>query len=59
MMITIVAVTVAALSLLVSALTLWLTLLRHGAIKMTRPTVIFFGPDGGGGPTKIYIRTLL
>lgn len=51
------------LALSVSALTLWLTLLRKGEIKMTKPTVMFFGPDGGTagekGITKIFLRTLL
>ena len=26
---------------------------------MTQPTVIFFGPDGMGGPPKVFLRTLL
>jgi len=46
-----------------SATTLWLTLLRKGDIRMTKPTLIYFGPDGGrGGETeisKIFLRTLL
>lgn len=54
---------VALLALAVSALTAWLTLLRRGEILMTRPTMIYFGPDGSsGGETahqKIYLRTLL
>ncbi|UWU20574.1 MULTISPECIES: hypothetical protein [unclassified Rhizobium] len=51
------------LALAMSATTLWLTLLRKGEIKMTKPTVIFFGPDGGTGEekgiSKVFLRTLL
>jgi hypothetical protein len=33
---------------------------KKGIVKMTRPTVIFFGPDGGGERhNKVFIRTLL
>jgi len=44
---------------MISALTAWLTLLHRGTIKMTQPTIIFFGPDGSFGPPKIFLRTLL
>jgi hypothetical protein len=55
---------VSALALFVSAVTAWLTFFRQGQIKMTTPTVIFFGPDGESkvdeAPApKIYLRTLL
>jgi hypothetical protein len=55
---------VSVLALCVSAVTAYLTLFRRGTIKMTQPTVIFFGPDGGpsenGSATnKIFLRTLL
>jgi len=57
------ALVIAFFALAVSALTAWLTLLRRGEILMTRPTVIYFGPDGGpeNGPAreKVYLRTLL
>ena len=57
------ALAVAFLALAVSALTAWLTLLRKGTILMTRPTVIYFGPDGRSVvetlPKKVYLRTLL
>ncbi len=47
-------------ALIISALTFWLTRIRKGFVKMTRPTVIFFGPDGGGEKhNKVFIRTLL
>jgi hypothetical protein len=47
-------------ALSISALTFWLTRIRKGRVKMTRPTVIFFGPDGGGERhNKVFIRTLL
>jgi len=38
-------IAIATLALTISGLTAWLTLLRHGTIKMTRPTQIFLGPD--------------
>lgn len=45
---------------MVSITTAWLTLLRRGTVKMTQPTVIFFGPDGGSRPLpKVFLRTLL
>ncbi len=58
------AITVAILSLAVSSVTAWLTLFRRGTVKMTQPTVIFFGPDTPqlrDGPMlpKVYLRTLL
>ncbi len=58
------AFTLSALALLVSAITAWLTLFRRGKIKMTQPTVIYFGPDGRNNrrenaPPKVFLRTLL
>src|SRR5579862_7874181 len=55
---------ISVLALAVSASTAWLTLLRRGVVKMTRPTVIFFGPDRPRSPDdpplpKVYLRTLL
>ena len=59
-----IAVTISTLALAVSATTAWLTLFRRGKVKMTQPTVIYFGPDAprareGGPPPKVYLRTLL
>src|SRR2546427_296072 len=42
-----VAPTISLAALAASGLTAWLTLFRRGTVYMTRPTVIFFGPDGG------------
>jgi hypothetical protein len=58
------AVTIAILSLAVSSVTAWLTLFRRGTVRMTQPTVIFFGPDtprlrNGSTLPKVYLRTLL
>ena len=51
-------ISIAALT--ISGATFWLTRLKKGIVKMTRPTIIFFGPDGGGERhNKIFIRTLL
>lgn len=46
-------------ALAVSAVTAWLTLFRRGAIRMTQPTLVFFGPDGPDGSPKVFLRTLL
>ena len=53
-----------ALAIAISGTTAWLTLFRRGQVKMTTPTVIFLGPDGGPKDgtaplSKIYLRTLL
>jgi hypothetical protein len=55
---------VSSLALLVSAVTAWLTVFRRGELRMTQPTVIFFGPDGGQRDAdryrlKVFLRTLL
>jgi hypothetical protein len=47
-----------------SALIAWLTLLRRGTVKMTQPTVIYFGPDNPRSRDepalpKVFLRTLL
>lgn len=58
----IVATAISLFALLISAITAWLTLFRKGTLMMTRPTVIFFGPDGPpsqGAEVKIFLRTLL
>jgi hypothetical protein len=57
-----VSIAISAVALIISSITAWLTLLRRGTIKMTRPTVIFFGPDSGKEEDqnpKVYLRTLL
>lgn len=59
-----VSLAISTLSLAVSAVTAWLTLFRRGTVKMTQPTVIFFGPDTPRSHhdmplPKIYLRTLL
>ena len=47
-------------ALAISATTFWLTRVKKGILKMTRPTVIFFGPDGKAEKdNKVFIRTLL
>jgi hypothetical protein len=61
--VSVVAVVIAFLALGISALTAWLTLLRKGALRMTQPTQIYFGPDGGfkrgEAPSKVYLRAML
>lgn len=60
----ILSIAVAGLALIVSGATAWLTLFRRGSVRMTRPTVVFFGPDGGSGADgvprpKVFLRSLL
>jgi len=55
---------VSVLALAVSAITAWLTLFRRGTVRMTQPTVIFFGPDkpsvnDRSTRPKVYLRALL
>lgn len=59
-----IATTLSTLALGVSAVTAWLTLFRRGTLRMTQPTVVFFGPDAGRPPefkphAKVYLRALL
>jgi len=59
-----VATIISVVSLLVSITTAWLTLFRRGTVKMTQPTVIFFGPDTprskrDGPLPKVFLRALL
>ena len=56
----IIALVISLVALGISFLTFWLTRVKSGKIKMTRPTIIFFGPDGvGENHKKVFIRTLL
>ncbi len=62
--ISIISIVVASVALFISALSAWLTLLRRGTVQMTRPTVIYFGPDGSPQVPerpgqKVYLRALL
>jgi hypothetical protein len=55
---------VSAAALVVSVTTAWLTLFRRGALKMTRPAVVYFGADGPlkigeDAPKKVHLRALL
>lgn len=53
-----ITLTISILALCVSGLTLWLTWLRRGTVKMTRPTTLFLGPDARDS-AKVYLRALL
>ncbi len=47
-------------ALAVSSWTLWATLLKRGTVKMTRPTVIYLGPDASDDKApKVFLRFLL
>jgi len=53
-------IAIATISLCISAATLWLTYLRRGRLRMTTPSVVFFGYDRVPKVTpKVFLRTLL
>lgn len=54
-----ISIIISALAFIIAALTAWLSFFHRGTIKMTQPTIFFFGPDGTSGPPKIFLRTLL
>lgn len=55
-----VSLSLSVLAVAISVLTFLLTRIYKGTIKMTRPSIIFFGPDGRGEEhKKVFIRTLL
>ncbi|MFC1946217.1 hypothetical protein ACFLW1_03365 [Chloroflexota bacterium] len=54
-----ISIGISLFAIVLSATTAWLTLFRNGNIRMTQPTVVFFGPDGPSGHPKIFLRTLL
>ena len=54
-----IGIIISILALAISSLTAYVTLIRRGNIRMTQPTVVFFGPDGPGGSPKVFLRTLL
>ncbi|MBB6325363.1 MULTISPECIES: hypothetical protein [Cyclobacteriaceae] len=53
------ALTISIISLIISGLTFWLTRIRKGSLKMTRPSIICFLGQNGNDEPKIFIRTLL
>lgn len=54
------ATALSIVAIAISATTAWLTYFRKGTIKATRPTIIYFGADGGRRPSpKVFLRTLL
>jgi hypothetical protein len=53
------SIIIASLSFVVSATTAWLSLLRAGTVKMTRPTTIAFLDSRGSDGPKVYLRTLV
>lgn len=58
------SISISAFALMVSCTTAWLTFFRVGKIKMTQPTVIFFGSEAPRTPDetplpKVFLRTLL
>ncbi|MFM7001530.1 MAG: hypothetical protein ACKOXU_10790 [Limnohabitans sp.] len=55
---------VSAAALVASVTTAWLTLFRRGDLKMTKPTVVYFGADGPlksgeEAEPKVFLRSLM
>ena len=55
---------VSAAALVVSVTTAWLTLFRRGALRMTKPAVVYFGADGPlkigeEAKRKVFLRSLM
>ena len=53
------AIAISIVSLLISALTFWMSRLKKGSLKMTRPSLICFVGVNTGDGLKVVIRTLL
>ena len=58
------SIVISVVSLIVSVTVAWLTMFRRGTVRMTQPTVIFFGPDTPRAKPekplpKVFLRTLL
>lgn len=53
------ALTISILSLIISGMTFWLTKIRKGNLKMTRPSIICFLGQNGNDEPKVFMRTLL
>lgn len=58
------SITVSIAALVVSMATAWATLFRRGALRMTKPSVVYFGADGplkwgNKVPRKVHLRALL
>ena len=55
-----IGITISIVSLGISLWTLWVTKVKKGNIKFTKPNVIYFGPDGqSSNQKKFFIRTLM
>lgn len=53
------AIAISIISLFVSLYTFWLTKVKRGNLKMTRPSIICLLGPNGGDETKVFVRTLL
>jgi len=57
------SLTISIIALFISGLTFYYSRMKTGRVKMTKPTTIFFGPDGKNMEhlyhSKVFIRTLL
>lgn len=53
------ALTISIISLIISGLTFWLTRVKRGSLKMTRPSIICFLGQNVSDEPKILIRTLI
>lgn len=55
-----ISIPISLVSLTISIGTFWLAFVARGRLKMTKPTIVFFGFDANPKPTaKVFLRTLL
>jgi hypothetical protein len=58
-MVDLVSIAVATGSFVISIVTLYITYLKRGNLRLTKPTAIFFTRDGSNGRLKIVVTALL
>lgn len=54
-----ISLTVSLIAIIISLRVFWLTRVKKGIVKMTRPTIICFVPENGGDKPKVFMRMLL
>lgn len=55
-----ISIPISLVSLAISLGTFWLAFMDRGRLKMTKPTIVFFGFDEVPKPTpKVFLRTML
>ncbi len=58
-MVVYVSLIISIFAILVSGVTAWLTFFHRGNLLMTRPSVVYIGPEKEGGGNKFFFRSLM